>query len=385
MNYVQLEQIVSIVGGGTPSREVAEYWNGNIPWVSVKDFKSREISNAQEYITELGLNKSASNLIESNSILTPTRMGLGKVAINTVPVAINQDVKALKIKDSNAVNLRYLAFFLESKSSHIESLGKGATVKGITLDVLKKLEIPLPPITEQKRIADILAKADSMRTKRREAITLINSLTQSIFLEMFGNTENITKKWPTKKLGELLSFLTSGSRGWAEYYAESGDMFLRIQNVGRGELLLDDCTFVNAPDTAEAQRTKVQGGDILLSITADLGRTAVVPENFGTAFINQHLAILRVQGINPYFLSSFFTSPAGQIQVLGRNKGGVKAGLNFDDIRSFAIPIPPEEIQKEFLTRARKVALLKTRLTNADAQAKELFLSIQKQAFTGNL
>ena len=92
--------------------------------------------------------------------------------------------------------------------------------------------------------------------------------------------------WPLARLGTLLTFLTSGSRGWAAHYAAEGDLFLRIQNVGRNKLLLDDTAFVRAPDTAEARRTQVQAGDVLLSITADLGRTAVIPDDIGRAFIN---------------------------------------------------------------------------------------------------
>lgn len=186
--------------------------------------------------------------------------------------------------------------------------------------------------------------------------------------------------WPTKPLGELLSFLTSGSRGWAEYYRESGDLFLRIQNVGRNRMLLDDVAFVAAPDSTEARRTLVQSGDVLLSITADLGRTGVVPAGIGRAFINQHLAILRVQNIHPPFLSAYLASPEGQIQVMGRNKHAVKAGLNFEDIRSFQIPLPPLPEQRriaEVLDRAEALrAKRRAVLAQLDSLTRSLFLDL---------
>jgi type I restriction enzyme S subunit len=147
--------------------------------------------------------------------------------------------------------------------------------------------------------------------------------------------QGIPTRWPLASLETLLTFLTSGSRGWAAYYATEGDLFLRIQNVSRNKLLLDDIAFVRAPETAEARRTQVQAGDVLLSITADLGRTAVIPAGIGRAFINQHLAILRLHDdMDPYFVSAFLASPAGQAQIGSLNRQGVKAGLNFDDIRS---------------------------------------------------
>ena len=205
----------------------------------------------------------------------------------------------------------------------------GVAQPNISSKQLESFEICLPPIAEQKRIAEILDRTQSLISKRKEAIAKLDTLTQSIFIEMFGDPESILNLWTTQKLGSLLEFLTSGSRGWASYYAESGDLFLRIQNVRWDELLLDDIAFVKAPISAEATRTKVKAGDVLLSITADLGRTAVVPEGISTAYINQHLAILRPKSIQSKFLSAYFASPSGRRQVQGRNQQGVKAGLNF--------------------------------------------------------
>jgi len=152
--------------------------------------------------------------------------------------------------------------------------------------------------------------------------------------------------WEHVELRNLLSFITSGSRGWAKYYRDSGSLFLRIQNVGRNELRLDDTAFVAPPDTPEARRTRVQPGDVLLSITADLGRTAVVPEGIGPAHINQHLAILRTEGIEPSFLASYLALGPGRYQFKRLDRLGVKSGLNFDDIRGLRIPLPPLAEQK---------------------------------------
>ncbi|MFN5854605.1 MAG: restriction endonuclease subunit S, partial [Pseudanabaenaceae cyanobacterium] len=151
------------------------------------------------------------------------------------------------------------------------------------------------------------------------------------------------------------------------------------------ELLLDDIAFVKAPISAEATRTKVKAGDVLLSITADLGRTAVVPEGISTAYINQHLAILRPKSIESRFLSAYFASPSGRRQVQGRNQQGVKAGLNFDAIRSFLIPCPPISLQKEFAQRVEAVEKLKATHCASLSQLEALFASLQHRAFRGEL
>jgi type I restriction enzyme S subunit len=240
-------------------------------------------------------------------------------------------------------------------------------------------------LAEQRRIAEALDRAEALRAKRRAALAQLDSLTQAIFLDLFGDHTTLLEKWPTKKLGGILDFLTSGSRGWAPYYANSGDLFLRIQNVGYDELLLDDVAYVNAPDSAEAKRTRVQPGDVLLSITADLGRSAVVPEGIGVAYINQHLSILRTKALFPRFLSAYFASPVGQRQVSRRNREAVKAGLNFDDIRSFVIPLPPIELQHEFGRRVSAVEKLRSAQQASLAELDALFAVLQHRAFRGEL
>ena len=274
---------------------------------------------------------------------------------------------------------------LEEITAGVKSAAHGVAMLHMTKGGIEAWPIPLPPLAEQRRIAEVLDRAEALRAKRSKALAQLDSLTQSLFLDLFGDHATILQKWPTKKLGELLDFLTSGSRGWAEYYSESGDLFLRIQNVRRDELLLDDIAYVKAPDTAEAKRTRVQAGDVLFSITADLGRTAVVPDGIGPAFINQHLSILRTKALIPRFLSAYFASPVGARQVSGRNKHAVKAGLNFDDIRSFVIPVPPISLQREFARRVTAVEALKMTQRTSLAELDALFATLQHRAFRGEL
>ena len=261
----------------------------------------------------------------------------------------------------------------------------GASYPAVTDRIILDSRIPLPPLKEQRRIADILDRADALRRLRKETLARLDELTRSIFLDMFGDPATNPKGWPVHPLEKFLEFLTSGSRGWATYYSESGSLFLRIQNVGHDELFLDDIAYVTPPKTAEAERTAVQPGDVLLSITADLGRTAVVPSGLGRAFINQHLAILRTRGLVPRFLSAFISSPACQLQIQAKNRQGVKAGLNFNDVRSIRVPLPPLPLQQEFARRVEAVEHLKTQQRAHLATLDELFASLQHRAFRGEL
>lgn len=238
----------------------------------------------------------------------------------------------------------------------------GANLPRLSPGILADFPVHLPTMTEQRRIVEILNRAEAIVRARERSLTLAEKLPGAFFAETFG--AGAVMKWRKQKLGDLLEFLTSGSRGWGKYYSTSGAMFLRIQNVGANNLDFEDIAHVDPPDNAEARRTEVKPGDVLLSITADLGRTGVYPERQGRAFINQHLAILRTRKLEPVFLSGFLASAEGQRQVKRLNKVGVKAGLNFDDIRSIVVPMPPDQAQNRYAEfyRAHGVAMNRLRV-----------------------
>jgi len=196
----------------------------------VKDFKSSELSKTTDYITEEGLKNSASNLIPAGNLIVPTRMALGKVVINTIDVAINQDLRALIVKNDELIDKRYLFRFLESKAKYLEREGKGATVKGITQEVLKELEIPLPPLTEQKRIAAILDKADSLRRKNQQAIQLADQFLRAVFLDMFGDPMTNPKEFPQGIIRDLTESANYGTSAKASE-TEGEFPILRMGNI----------------------------------------------------------------------------------------------------------------------------------------------------------
>lgn len=288
-------------------------------------------------------------------------------------------VKVLQLRDPAKVDLKYVYHFLQF--ANIPSAGYSRHYK-----FLKRLKILLPPLDEQKRIAAILDKADQLRQKRRQAIALLDSLTQSIFLEMFGDPISNPRGWETQELAGFEEFLTSGSRGWATYYADEGRPFIRIQNLKNGKLSTEDLVFVNAPHNAEAQRTTVSAGDVLISITADLGRIAVVPSSLdGGANINQHIALFRPRGINSTYLASYLASEGGRRQFHALNRQGVKAGLNFSDIRRLRIVAPPIEMQKKFEQNVIFHSAQQDHQRIGSFKSDSLFSSLQHRAFTGQL
>ena len=197
--------------------------------------------------------------------------------------------------------------------------------------------------------------------------------------------------WESRTGRELFEFVTSGSRGWAKYYSEDGPTFLRIGNLDRGTVSLDlrDIQHVRPPAGAEGTRTRVTPGDVLVSITADIGSVALVPDGLGDAYINQHIALIRPRpGINARYLAWFIVSPDGQRQLAALERGATKKGLGLDDIRALDIPWAPDpvqvkivaEIEKQFTRLDSGVEALK----RLQAHLRRYRAAVLKDAFGGD-
>jgi type I restriction enzyme, S subunit len=172
--------------------------------------------------------------------------------------------------------------------------------------------------------------------------------------------------WEATTTAALFEFVTSGSRGWARYYSQNGSHFIRVGNLRRGSIVPDltDVQFVSPPDGAEGSRTRIASNDILISITADLGRVALMTDVREPAYINQHVALARpVPDINPRYLAWYLTSEAVQRQWARQQRGVTKLGLGLDDIRSIKTPLPPLAEQE------RIVAAIEEQFSRVDAGA----------------
>ena len=174
--------IEKFVGGGTPSRANASYWGSEIPWVTVKDFATFSPRHAQEAISMVGLNSSASHLIPKGTLITSTRMALGKAVVYEVDVAINQDLKALFPKP--ILSTQYLYFWFQYRGSFIDALGSGSTVKGISLPDLKNIDFRLPSFSEQTAIATILSDMDTEIAALEAKLTKTRQLKQGMMAEL---------------------------------------------------------------------------------------------------------------------------------------------------------------------------------------------------------
>jgi type I restriction enzyme S subunit len=152
----------SFIGGGTPSTKKLQYWDGKIPWITSAYITGLYITDGQRYISQEGLANSSTNLIPKNNVLIGTRVGVGKIAINLIDVAINQDLTGM-IVDKQKANLKFVAYVLSSNGIQEEfrNMRRGTTIKGITREDLKRIKVPFPPLEAQHQIAHILSTVDN--------------------------------------------------------------------------------------------------------------------------------------------------------------------------------------------------------------------------------
>ncbi|MBE0437598.1 MAG: restriction endonuclease subunit S, partial [Methylomicrobium sp.] len=382
---VALGELVEFKGGGTPSKAIDAYWGGDIPWASVKDFKSTELSETVDSITIEGLKNSASNLIPAGNLIVPTRMALGKVAINTVDIAINQDLRALIVKDEKTLDKRYLLRFLESKAGFLESEGKGATVKGITQDVLRNLDVPLPPLPEQKRIAAILDKADSLRRKNQQAIQLADKFLRAVFLDMFGDPVTNPKGWAEyvlKEIAEIRSGVTKGKK--VDPSTAVTLPYMRVANVQDGYLNLSDIQKITV-SSIDAKKCRLLKGDILLTEGGDpdkLGRGYVWQGEIENCIHQNHIFSVRIHDdnkVNPLFLSAVIGSQRGKRYFLkvGKQTTGI-ATINKTVLSEFVTFLPPYQLQLKYVDVVKKTHAVKLRYETANTG---LFESLSQKAF----
>lgn len=387
---VALGDLVDIRGGGTPSKQKPEYWGGAVPWASVKDFRGAELNETTDYITTLGVEKSATNIIPAGNIIVPTRMALGKVAINIVDMAINQDLKALIVRNEKVLDKNYLKRFLEEKADFIEGHGKGATVKGITLDVLRKLEVPVPPIREQKRIATILDKADAIRRKRQQAIQLADEFLRAVFLDMFGDPVTNPKGFKKIPVSQLADIITGFAFKSNDYISDSEQAvrLCRGVNTLTGYFDWSETVFWSKCNLEKLDRYLIKSGDIILAmdrpwISSGL-KVCVFPENQRDTYLVQRVARLRPhrESYKDYIYSSIksksFEKHCCPTETTVPHISPI-------ELKEFEVLLPSSELIDKYGSVASKVKSNLDRMINGNCHGEKILSALSERAFTGLL
>lgn len=285
------------------------------------------------------------------------------------------------LKPSKDCDAKFLYHFL--RQAKIPDAGYSRHFK-----FLKELNIPLPPLPEQRRIAAILDKADALRAKRREAIAKLDQLLQSVFLEMFGDPVMNPKGWPIRLVGDCCEKVTVGIVVKpASYYVDAGIPALRSLNIAVNRILDREFVYFSEQDNfGPLKKTILRAGDVVAVRSGQPGKAAVIPPEFdGANAIDVLIVRTKLSVLLPEFLAHFLNSSAGKKLVLAEQRGQVQKHLNVKQLAEAEIPLPPLSEQKKFLTFATALSSLETKLKKASDELEAAFFGIQSRAFAGDL
>ena len=270
----------------------------------------------------------------------------------------------------------------------------GATVTGtiqnLSLTQVGELRIPLPPLPEQRRIATILDQADALRAKRREALAQLHSLTQSIFIEMFGSYRTDGIPWPIRPVEDIAVEMTIGLvRSAAEFGLDFEVPYVRMNAIGQRGEFLPNLVLRTSVNEGEFERYELRPGDLLFNTRNSrelVGKTALFRESGRYVFNNNLMRIRFRDGVHPEYVAAAFQTPYIQQELEIRKAGTTSVfAIYAPDLKTVPIPVPPLSLQQTFATRIQAVDSLKATHRAALAELDALFASLQHRAFAGQL
>src|SRR5258706_5521339 len=391
--YVPLRAVAEISGGSTPSRSNPAFFGGDIPWATPTDVTGLNdifIEKTAETLTEQGLRKSSTRLLPPGSVLMTSRATIGFTAIITREMCTNQGFANFICNDRFLFN-QYLAYWLPFVRSQLLRMASRTTFQEISKSNLAKLQIPLPPLSEQRRIADIMRQADALRRLRRDADARARDLLPALFQEMFSQSR---KDWREKRLGDLLSLEAGRSVAAEAQSAREGEWgILKISAVTSGIFRPDENK--KLPDDMQPLAQFEVGDDELLISRANteelIGASAIARNPPGQLLLPDKLwrvILPQEPETNIYFLYAILNTRNLRRTISIRSTGTSASMKNISQERflDIKIQLPPKELQDDFERRARVIwDIVIDQQVVASQDIENLFQSLLTRAFNGEL
>ncbi|MCW2278772.1 restriction endonuclease subunit S [Heliophilum fasciatum] len=383
---VKLGSVGQFKSGGTPSRSKNEYFEGNIPWITTVALKKTYIdeNDAMAFISAEAIENSATKIIAANSIMVGTRVGIGKVSINKVPMCTSQDIISIENIDEKQLDKQYLVHCIKSYNCFFDTQKRGATIQGISSDVLKSIDIPIPPLKIQREIANTLDTATSVLVMRKQQLADLDKLTQSIFYNMFGDPVINENRWDTGIIKDLAEKIQYGTSEKASVDKLTYPI-VRMNNITyQGNMDFSDMKFI---DLSESDKKKylVYKGDLLFNRTNSkelVGKTAVYRQETPMAFAGYLIRLVPNEKANSEFISAYLNSSYGKklLFKMAKNIVGM-ANINAQELSNIKIYIPPIALQNQFATIVTKIEEQKALVKQAIDETRYLFDSLMSEYF----
>ena len=348
---VKLGDIFEIGSGGTPSKSNPEYYGGNIPWVKTGDLKNEYLYEVEDFITEEGLKNSSAKMYEADTVLIAMYGAtIGATSILKMNACTNQACAAFKKNEQ--VIPEYLYYFLRSKKEKFVKDGVGGAQPNISAGYLKKVEMELPSIDEQKVIVDILDRISGVVSKRNFELQSLDDLIKARFVELFGDPMINPKGFPVKTIEEV-SVLNKGITYSPEDVADEGMIVLRSSNIKGNVFDLEDLVKITKKISPDKY---VQENDILMcnrnGSARLVGKVAMIPKLDENMTFGTFMTIVR-SDIYEY-LFAFFQMDAFREQIKFQTAVAINQ-ISLPLLASVKVPVPPRKLIDEFAVFTNQV------------------------------
>ena len=352
----KLGEICAFQSGGTPSKNKPEYFGGEIPWISTTALNGGKINEADAvaWITPKAIRESAAKIVPANSIMVGTRVGIGKVAINTVEMSTSQDVISLIGIDKDKWYKPYLCKLLLSKKDYFNSQARGATIKGIKIDVVANIDVPEIDYATQRKVAATLNKIDTLIVLRKQQLAKLDELVKARFVEMFGESE-----YPCNSLISLIIEGAGLSYGIVQPGDDgTGDMgVLRPVDFADGKIKTDSIKYIDRSLGDGFKKTELNGNELLITVRGTTGITALTDSRFKGMNVTRGIAVIRYdeKKIDPIYLNEYLKMEESQQYIKEHTRGATLQQINLSDLRDLKVMDPPLLLQQAFSTFVERV------------------------------
>lgn len=351
-----------------------EFWeNGSIPWVKISDFDGKYVSHTEEKITECGLLSSSAKVFPKGTLLYTIFATLGEVCILDIDAATNQAIAGITIKNDN-VDEDYLFYFLTSLKTYMNRIGRGVAQNNINMSILREIEVPLPSIVRQKRIADILGKADQLIEKKERQLITLNELVKSRFVELFSSVEN------EDTLANLCTFIDY--RGKTPEKTESGLPFITAKNIKMHHMSFDTQEFISK-ETYDKVMTRgfPRIGDVVFTTEAPLGNVCRIPYIETEFYIGQRIITMQTELLEPAYLEYALSSDDFKRKIAEKSSGSTVTGIRSKLLEQLTIPVPPRALQEQFASFVKQTDKSKLTVKQSLEKLETLKKSLMQQYF----
>ncbi|MCI5209663.1 MAG: restriction endonuclease subunit S [Candidatus Electrothrix sp. ATG2] len=388
----RLEQVSKVVNGGTPKTKVEEYWGGEHRWITPAEMgkgSNPYLSDSRRTLTDAGLQKTSAQLVPPWSVILSTRAPIGHLAINAVPMAFNQGCRGMIPEET--VSHKFLYYFLLNSKKYLNELGTGTTFKELSAGKLKKVQVPLPSLPEQKRIVAIIDEAfaviDQAVANTEKNLANAREVFESILNDIFSTQ----KKNELLPLSEITTSITDGDHSPPPKVPE-GIPFITISNINKTSRKIDFSDTFKVPETYYNKlksTRKPQAGDVLFTVTGSYGIPVRVSDNIDFCF-QRHIGLLRPdKNINSSWLYYVLLSPPVFRQATEGATGTAQKTVGLRVLRNIRVPNMNSKEQETVVKKldaiwkeTQHLESIYQKKLNALAELKQ---SILHKAFTGEL